>query len=222
MTDSVKLRKVVTTALKDGKINSTEASKISGAITYDNKAGKLSPADVKLLQKVASLPDTRFEDKKRPDAIKSQRDELREYASSLKDMQGVKFAVKSSVPGIEVKMSKDFAVVDLESFGYQHEKMLQVTMKDEKARASGHVTFEYGKYKVNVEVKKGQDRDTVVGRIESALLRQQEAMTVSYPDKNGTTTFNLHRFKPLTAAERKERLEWMSRMDAMLFGGPGE
>jgi hypothetical protein len=170
---------------------------------------------VKLLQKVASLPDSKFVDKKNPDAVKSARDELRGYADGLKEMQSVKFAVKSSVPGIEVKMSKDFAVVDLDTFGYQHEMMLQVTMKDDKAKASGHVTFEYGKFKVNVEVKKGQDRETVVGRIESALLNQQDAMNVSYPDKNGTTTFNLHRYKPLTAAERKERLEWMSRFDGI-------
>jgi hypothetical protein len=215
MANSIKLQKAVTTALKDGKITTNEASKISGAITYDNKAKVLTPADVKLLQKVASLPDSKFVDGKNPDAVKSARDELRDYASSLKEMQGVKFTSKSSVPGIEVKMSKDFAVVDLESFGYQHEMMLQVTMKDDKAKAGGHVTFEYGKYKVNVEVKKGQDRETVIGRIESALLRQQDAMNVSYPDKHGTTTFNLHRFKPLTAAERKERLEWMSRFDGI-------
>jgi hypothetical protein len=32
----------------------------------------------------------------------------------------------------------------------------------------------------------------------------------------------LHRFRPLTPTERKERLEWMSRMDAHFFGGPDE
>ena len=217
-----KVKTAVTTALKDGKINSREASKISDAITWDNKTGKLTPGDVKLLQKVASLPDSKFEDRKNKDAIRSQRDELRDYASGLTQMQGVHFKVKSQVPGIEVKMAREFAIVDLESFGYQHERILEVTMKDPKAKADGRVTFEYGKYKVNVEVKKGQSRDTVVGRIESALLRQQEALTTSWPDENGTTRFNLHRFKPLTAAERKERLEWMARMDAMLFGGPDE
>lgn len=220
MANSVKLQKVITTALKDGKITSNEASKISAGITWDNKAGKLSPTDVKLLQKVASLPDSKFVDKKQPEAIKSQREELRDYASSLKDMQGVKFQVKSSVPGIEVKMARDFAIIDLDSFGYQHERILEVTMKDAKAKADGKVGFEYGKYKVSVEVKKGQSRESVVGRIESALLRQQEAMQTSYDE--GTTRFMLHRFKPLTPTERKERLEWMSRMDAMLYGGPDE
>jgi hypothetical protein len=220
MADSIKLRKVITTALKDGKITSSEASRISAGITWDNKAGKLSPGDVKLLQKVASLPDSKFIDKKQPEAIKSQREELREYASSLKDMQGVRFAVKSAVAGIEVKLAKDFAIIDLDSFGYQHERILEVTMKDPKAKADGKVSFEYGKYKVLVEVKKGQSRESVVGRIESALLRQQEAMQATSDDT--TTRFMLHRFRPLTSSERKERLEWMGRMDALLYGGPDE
>ena len=222
MADSIKLRKVVTTALKDGKINSTEASKIAGAITYANDKGKLTPSDVKLLQKVASLPDSKFEDPKNASAVKSQRDELRDYANSLKDMQAVHFAVKSAVPGIEVKMARDFAIVDLESFGYQHERILEVTVKDEKVKADGHVSFEYGAYKVNVEVKKGQSREAVVNRIESALLRQQDAMTVQPGDGKDTTRFLIHRFKPLTPSERKERLEWMNRMDATLYGGPDE
>lgn len=221
MADSVKLKKAITTALKDGKINYTEATKITGAITYANEAGKLSASDVKLLQKVASLPDSRFEDKKRPDFVKSQRDELRDYASSIKQMQDVKFSVKSQPAGVEVKLAHDFAIVDLDSFGFQHERILEVTMKDAKAKADGHLSFEYGSYKVNVEVKKGQSRESVVGRVESALLRQQEAMQTNATDDGATTRFMLHRFKPLTASERKERLEWMNRMDATLFGdGP--
>lgn len=216
MADSVKLKKAVTTALKDGKVTSAEASRITGAVTYANERGKLSPADVKLLQKVASLPESAFEDRKHPDAVKSQRTELREYAETIQSMQGVSFEVRSAVPGIEVKLSKDFAIADLDSFGYQHERILEVTMKDDKAKADGTVAFSYGAFKVSVEVKKGQSRDTVVGRIESALLRQQEAMSVEgagLGEASSTVRFMLHRFKPLTAAERRERVEWMGRFD---------
>lgn len=218
---ATKLTQVVTSALKDKRITYREAAKLTAAATWDAPKARLTKADAAALKKVASLPDNSFVDKKAPTYVKAQRDEIRDYAESIKALQRVRLEVESKVPGIQVGLKNDLAVVDLDELGYQHELILEVKMPGKKAEADGTLAFQYGTFKVSVEVKKGQSRESIMGRIESRLLRQQEAMTVGESTET-SREFLLHRFRPLTAEERKQRDDLIAAHDAMLWGGPDE
>jgi hypothetical protein len=94
-------------------------------------------------------------------------------------------------------------------------------MPGKKAEADGKLEFQYGNFKVSIDVKKGQTRESIMNRLESRLLRQQEAM--SGGEKTETTReFLLHRFRPLTDQERKQRDDLIAAHDAMLWGGSNE
>src|SRR5262245_39684762 len=105
---------------------------MTAAATWDAPNARLSKADAAALKRVASLPDTFCVDKKQPSYIKAQRDELRDYAESIKALQRVRLEVQSKVPGISVGLKNDLAVVDLNERGYQHELILEVKMPAKK------------------------------------------------------------------------------------------
>jgi len=218
---ATKLTQVVPSALKDKRITYPEAAKMTAAVTWDAPNARLTPRDAAALKKVASLPDSTFVDKKQPSYVKAQRDELRDYAESIRALQRVRLDVQSKVPGIQVGLKKDLAVVDLDELGYQHELILEVKMPGKKAEADGTLAFQYGNFKVSIDVKKGQSRESIMGRIESRLLRQQEAMTGGEVTET-SREFLLHRFRPLTAEERKQRDDLIAAHDAMLWGAPEE
>lgn len=215
---STKLSRVVASALKDKRITYPEAAKLTAAATWDAPKARLSKADAAALKKVASLPDAMFVDKKQPSYVKAQRDEIRDYADSIRALQKVRLEVQSKVPGISVGIKGDLAVVDLDELGYQHELILEVKMPAKKAEADGTLAFQYGTFKVSIDVKKGQTRDSIMARLESRLLRQQEAMTGGEATES-TREFLLHRFRPLTAEERQQRDALIAANDAMLWGG---
>ncbi len=218
---ATKLTRVVPSALKDKRIDYPDAAKLTAAVTWDAPNGRLTKADAAVLKKVASLPDSIFVDKKQPSYVKAQRDELREYAESIKALQRVRLDVQSKVPGITVQLKNDLAVVDLDDRGYQHELILEVKMPAKKAEADGTLAFQYGNFTVAIDVKKGQSRESIMGRIEARLERQQENLRPGASTED-SREFLLHRFRPLTAEEKKARDERIARQDAMLWGAPEE
>jgi hypothetical protein len=209
----VTLKDTVSAALKDKRVSANEARRIADAVTWDARENRVSATDVKLLQKVASLPDTAFEDRRAPHSVRAARDDIREYAAAFRELQAVPFEVTAKVPGVEVKLSRDLAVVDFDDFGTQHERIIEVTMKDAKAKADGRLGFAYGGFKVSVDVKAGTPREKVLERIEAALQKQQESMSSDVKQGGAVTQFLVHRFEPLTAAERRERDEALRLVD---------
>ena len=218
---ATKLTQVVPSVLKDKRIDYPDSAKVTAAVTWDAPNSRLTKADAAMLKKVASLPDSIFVDKKQPSYVKAQRDEIREYAESIKALQRVRLEVQSKVPGISVELKNDLAVVDLDELGYQHELILEVKIPAKKAEADGTVAFKYGNFSISVDVKKGQSRESIMNRIESRLLRQQEAMTGGKSTET-SREFLLHRFRPLTDAEKKAREDLIAAHDSMLWGAPEE
>jgi hypothetical protein len=188
-----KLTRVVAEALKDRTIDYREASKMTAAVTYDAPGGRITKADAAALKKIASLPDSTFVDKRAPAYVKSQLAELRDYAASIEALSVVKLQVSSKVPGISLTLKRDFAVVNLDERGYQHELILEVKMPSKRAEADGRLHFAYGVFEVSIDVKKGQSRESVMRKIEERLEKQQKALSINDESKD-TRQFLLHRF----------------------------
>ncbi len=203
------------------KINYPKAAKMTAAVTWDAPNARLTPRDAAALKKVASLPDSSFSDKKLPSYVKAQRDELRDYAESIKALQRVRLDVQSKVPGIHVDLKKDLAVVDLDELGYHHELILEVKMPGKKAEADGTLQFQYGGFNVSIDVKKGQSRESILARLEARLERQQESKVVGERSET-SREFLLRRLRPLTPDERKQRNDLIAAHDAGLWGSPVE
>lgn len=218
---TTKLTQLVPSVLKDKRLDYRDTAKLTAAATWAAPKARLTKADAAALKKVASLPDSLFVDKKAPSYVKAQRDEIRDYAESIKALQRVRLEVQSKVPGISVGLKNDLAVVDLDELGYQHELILEVKMPGKKAEADGTLAFRYGNFTVSVDVKKGQSRESIMGRIEAKLERQQEALRGGEATET-SREFLLHRFRPLTPAEQKQRNDLIAASDAMLWGAPEE
>ena len=220
---ATKLTQVAPSVLKseNTRIDYPVAAKVTAAVTWDAPGNRLTRADVALLKKVASLPDSIFVDRKQPTYVKAQRDEIREYAESIKALQRVKVEVQSKVPGITVELKNDLAVVDLDELGFKHELILEMSMPGKKAEADGTIAFRYGHFEVSVEVKKGQGRESIMGRVEAKLRRQQDAKVLGGSSET-SREFLLHRFRPMTEAEKKARENLIAAHDVVLWGAADE
>jgi hypothetical protein len=213
-----KLTQVVPSAdaLRHQRIDTQTATTITAALTWAAPNRRLSRADAAVAKKVAALPDSSFVDRQKPSYVRSLRDELREYAEGIATLQRVKLYIASKVPGITVSLKRDIAVVDLDEHGYHHELILEVKMPSNKADHDGTLAFTYGTFEVSIEVKRGQSRDSIMSRIEARLQRQQERL---FPGQVTDTSreFLLHRFRPLTAGERKQRDDLISARETLLW-----
>jgi hypothetical protein len=207
--------------LKNKRVDYPQTAKVTAAATWAAPNARISKAFATLLKRLAAMPDSAFVDRKQPSYVRAQRDEIRDYAESIKALQRVRLEVQSKVPGIHVGLKEDLAVVDLDELGYQHELILEVKMPGKKAEADGTLSFQYGNFTVSIDVKKGQTRESIMSRLEGRLQRQQEALTKGASTET-SREFLLHRFRPLTAEERKQRDDLIAAHDARLWGAPKE
>jgi len=88
-----------------------------------------------------------------------------------------------------------------------------VTMKDAKAKAGGRLAFRYGGFSVGLDVAPGAARAEVLARLEAALLAQQDSMRTE--SDGAVTRFMVHRFEPVSPAEREEREEALAVVDGL-------
>jgi hypothetical protein len=206
---STKLTRAVTSALKDKRVDYPEAAKVTAAATWDAPNNRITPADAAALKRLAAKPDSTFVDRKAPTYVRAQRDEIREYAETIKALQKVRLEVHSEVPGIAVGLKRDLAVVDREELGYQHELILEVKMPGDRAEADGKLEFGYGDFQVSLDVKKGQTRESIMSRIGARLGRQQDELKTGEATETSREFF-LHPFAPQEHAAQ-ETVVWASR-----------
>ncbi len=181
---STTLTTQVNALVKMPKITDAAANRLIQTV---NKDEKVTRTEAKALGKIAALPDDRWVNQADNDVWRDTITEVRDYADTANKLFDMHFKVTSSVPGVDVKLGGTLKVVNEDVFNDmgqavsshdEYQRTLGVTITGNKLVKDGTLSFEYGKFKVNVEVKKGMSRETLFNRIESKLLRQQGALSV--------------------------------------------
>jgi len=199
----VSISQKATTLSHKPVIKSKDASDL---VYIAEKDEKITKTEAKALDKIAKLPDSRFE-KYANGALVNSVDELRGSAEWSKDLLGCKLDVKSTVPGLGVTFDKHVSV-ETSEYGNSYHRFLNLQMKGKQAGKDGTLAFEYGGFKVSVKIKKGQSAQSIFGAVERRVLAQQNgAMSVrgGYDSDrvlNPSTGFGIHRTSPMTPLER--------------------
>lgn len=197
-------------------VKSDDASKL---VALAEKDEKITRTESRAMEKVAKLPDDRFQ-KYDNGALPSAVDELRGSAEWSKDLLDCKLDVKSTIPGVTVSFDKHVSV-DVGEYGNSYHRFLNIQMKGKTASKDGALSFEYGDFKVTVQVKKGWTAERVFNAVERRVLAQQNgAMSVrgnfdSARVLNPSVGFGIHRTAPMTAVEKLEFDRRMLEVDLM-------
>jgi hypothetical protein len=199
----VSISQKATTLSHKSMIKSKDASDL---VAIAEKDEKITKAEATALDKIAKLPDSRFEKYSNGELVNSV-DELRGSAEWSKELLGCKLDVKSTVPGLSVAFDKHVSV-ETSDYGNNYHRFLNLQMKGKKATRDGTLAFEYGGYKVSVKIKKGQSAESIFNAVERRVLAQQNgAMSIrggygSDRVLNPSIGFGIHRTSPMTPLER--------------------
>jgi len=198
----------------------TIKSKDAADLVYiAEKDEKITKTEAKALDKIAKLPDSRFE-KYSNGAIPSSVDELRGSAEWSKDLLDCKLDVKTSVPGLSVSFDKH-VTVETGDYGNLYHRFLNLQLKGKQATKDGTLAFEYGGYKVSVKIKKGQSAESIFNAVERRVLPQQNgAMSIrgGYDSDrvlNPSIGLGIHRTAPMTPLEKLQYAKRMLEADLM-------
>lgn len=184
-------------------IKSKDASDL---VSIAEKDEKITKTEARALDKIARLPDSRFE-KYANGALVNSVDELRGSAEWSKDLLACTLEVKTTVPGLSVTFDKHVSV-ETGDYGNSYHRFLNLQMKGKQATRDGALAFEYGGFKVKVKIKKGQSAASIFNAVERRVLAQQNgAMSVrggfdSDRVLNPSVGLGIHRTSPMTALER--------------------
>ncbi|MBM4781905.1 MAG: hypothetical protein GQE15_29855 [Archangiaceae bacterium] len=184
----VNLKKLVDAKLAQPKITPDDAREVLEVVKKDKK---FSASEVKQLERLASLPKSRFE--KRDEYIPNPYDpedgvtvkaDPKKWIDGTLELATAKLNVASSIPEISVKLSapKEF---EIEDWGSHLARTLDVTVSGKTASKDGTIAFTYGSRNISVPVKKGEDLEKVINRLESALLKKEGSLEIDgWFDKN--------------------------------------
>ncbi len=202
---------------KKSVIKGDDAAKL---LVRAEKDDAVTKTEMRAMGKVAALPDSRFERSGKD--VHYRVDELRGSHAWAKRLLEAQLVVKSTVPGI--RLSFDTKVtVERGDYGDAYYRQLTLEMKGQKAGKDGTLTFEYGKFKVSVPVKKGDSAANLFGKVERRLQRQQNgSMTVIggfEADKRGNWSigFGIHRIAPMNEVEKLKSERSALWTDLMIF-----
>lgn len=190
----VSLKKLVDTKLAKSKINPDDAREILSAVHADKT---ISAAEVTQLRRLADLPASRFQKKDEflPNPMDAEdgvtiKADPKKWIENTLQLATATLTLRSTIPELSLSLSRPKTFSD-EDFGDHQARTLDITTKGQKVSRDGTIDFSYGSRNISVAVKAGASLQSVVDRLESALLKKEGAMSVEGridPAKSGKQT----------------------------------